>query len=86
MRLKCSAITDRQITQAINLECRNYSAKTVVNRWRFIAQVLTWATGKNYPTKLPQETSLQRAYVKLLSSGKVPLSDTTANAFICRQL
>ena len=54
MRLKCSAITDRQITQAINLECRNYSAKTVVNRWRFIAQVLTWATGKNYPTKLPQ--------------------------------
>lgn len=54
MRLKCSAITDRQITQAINQECRNYSAKTVVNRWRFIAQVLTWATGKAYPTKLPQ--------------------------------
>ena len=54
MKQRCSAITDRQISQAINNECRNYSAKTVVNRWRFIAQVLTWATGKNYPTKLPQ--------------------------------
>ena len=54
MRMRCSAITDRQIAQAINQECRNYSAKTVVNRWRFIAQVLTWATGKNYHAKLPQ--------------------------------
>lgn len=54
MRMKCSAITDRQISQAVNAECRKYKAKTVVNRWRFIAQVLTWATGKTYPTKLPQ--------------------------------
>ena len=54
MRLKCSAITDKQIERAINQECRQYSAKTVVNRWRFIAQVLTWATGKTYPAKLPQ--------------------------------
>lgn len=54
MKMKCSAITDRQIAQAVNAECRKYKAKTVVNRWRFIAQVLTWATGKNYPTKLPQ--------------------------------
>lgn len=54
MRMKCSEITDKHIEQAINAECRNYSAKTVVNRWRFIAQVLTWATGKEYPAKLPQ--------------------------------
>lgn len=54
MKMKCSAITERQIAQAVNAECRNYKAKTVVNRWRFIAQVLTWATGKTYPTKLPQ--------------------------------
>lgn len=54
MRMKCSAITDKQIEHAINAECRQYSAKTVVNRWRFLAQVLTWATGKNYPAKLPQ--------------------------------
>lgn len=54
MKMKCSAITDRQIAQAINAECRNYKAKTVVNRWRFIAEVLTWATGKTFPAKLPQ--------------------------------
>lgn len=54
MRMKCRAITDKHIEQAINAECRRYKAKTVVNRWRFVAQVLTWATGKSYPTKLPQ--------------------------------
>lgn len=54
MRMKCSSITDKQIEQAINAECRRYKAKTVVNRWRFIAQVLSWATGKNYSAKLPQ--------------------------------
>lgn len=54
MRMKCSAITDKHIERAVNAECRRYKAKTIVNRWRFIAQVLTWATGKTYPTKLPQ--------------------------------
>lgn len=54
MRMKCSAITNKQIEQAINAECRKYAAKTVVNRWRFIAQVLTWATGKEHSAKLPQ--------------------------------
>lgn len=54
MRMKCSTITDKQIEQAINSECRRYKAKTVVNRWRFLSQVLTWATGKNYSAKLPQ--------------------------------
>jgi len=54
MRMKCGAITDKQIEQAINTECRQYAAKTVVNRWRFIAEVLTWATGKTYSPKLPQ--------------------------------
>lgn len=54
MRMRCSAITDKHIEKAINAECRQYKAKTVVNRWRFIAQVLTWATGKNYPSRLPQ--------------------------------
>lgn len=54
MRMKCSAITDKHIEQAINAECRQYKAKTVVNRWRFLSQVLTWATGKHFPAKLPQ--------------------------------
>jgi len=54
MRMKCSAITDKHIEQAINVECRRYKAKTVVNRWRFLAQVLSWATGKHYSAKLPQ--------------------------------
>lgn len=54
MRMKCSVITDKHIEQAINAECRRYKAKTVVNRWRFLAQVLSWATGKHYSAKLPQ--------------------------------
>jgi integrase len=54
MRMKCSAITDKHIEQTVNSECRRYKAKTVVNRWRFLAQVLTWATGKHYSAKLPQ--------------------------------
>lgn len=54
MNMKCSAITDRHIAQAINSECRSFSAKTVKNRWGFISQVLTWATGKEYQAKLPQ--------------------------------
>ncbi len=54
MRRRCSSITDKMIEQAINAECRKYSAKTVTNRWRFIQQVLTWTTGKQYSAKLPQ--------------------------------
>lgn len=54
MRMKCSAITDKHIEQAINKECRQYKAKTVVNRWRFLSQVLTWATGKHFTARLPQ--------------------------------
>lgn len=54
MLMKCSKITDRVIAAAINAECRNYSAKTVVNRWRFLAQVLEWATGQRFDPALPQ--------------------------------
>lgn len=54
MPMKCSKITDKVIATAINNECRNYSAKTVMNRWRFIAQVLEWATGERFDPNLPQ--------------------------------
>lgn len=54
MRMKCNTITEKHIEMAINTECRQYKAKTVVNRWRFIAQVLSWSTGKRYSSKLPQ--------------------------------
>lgn len=54
MQLRCSVITEARIAQAINSECRVYKAKTVVNRWRFLSQVLTWATGKTFSPKLPQ--------------------------------
>lgn len=54
MRMKCSAITEKHIEQAVNIECRTYKAKTVVNRWRFLSQVLSWATGRPYSAKLPQ--------------------------------
>ena len=54
MSMKCSKITDKVVATAINAECRNYSAKTVVNRWRFIAQVLEWATDQRFEPALPQ--------------------------------
>lgn len=54
MPMKCGKITDKVIAAAINQECRQYSAKTVTNRWRFIAQVLEWATGERYSPSLPQ--------------------------------
>lgn len=54
MKLRCSRITDRVVASAINSECRRYSAKTVVNRWRFIGQVLEWATGERITPNLPQ--------------------------------
>jgi len=54
MQMKCGKITDKAIASAINAECRSYSAKTVVNRWRFIAQVLEWATDNRFEPLLPQ--------------------------------
>lgn len=54
MPMKCSKITDKVIAAAINNECRQFSAKTVVNRWRFIAQVLEWATDQRFDPALPQ--------------------------------
>ena len=54
MKMKCKDITEAKIAKAINQECRTYKAKTVINRWRFISQVLTWATGEHFTPQLPQ--------------------------------
>lgn len=54
MPMKCGKITDKVIATAVNNECKRYSAKTIENRWRFIAQVLEWATGERFTPKLPQ--------------------------------
>ncbi len=54
MTMKCGKITEKAIAAAINQECRSYSAKTVVNRWRFLAQVLEWAVGRRFEPSLPQ--------------------------------
>lgn len=54
MRMRCGQINAKTIATAINQECRNYSAKTVTNRWRFLAQVLEWATGERFDPSLPQ--------------------------------
>lgn len=54
MGMKCGKITDKVIATAINAECGKYSAKTVVNRWRFIAQVLEWAVEERFDPSLPQ--------------------------------
>lgn len=54
MKIKCKDITETMIARAINEECRSYTSKTVINRWRFISQVLTWATGEHFTPQLPQ--------------------------------
>jgi integrase len=54
MRMRCSAINDKAVEKAINQECKLFKAKTVVNRWRFLAQVLEWATGERIAPSLPQ--------------------------------
>lgn len=54
MQMRCGKITDSVVAKAINIECRNFSAKTVVNRWRFVAQVLEWAIGERFTPSLPQ--------------------------------
>lgn len=54
MQLRCGDLDEKKIARAINLECQKYSAKTVVNRWRFVSQVIEWATGKKFSPELPQ--------------------------------
>lgn len=54
MHLRCRDITAKQVESAINQECKTCSAKTVTNRWRFLSQVLEWATGQRIPASLPQ--------------------------------
>lgn len=54
MHLRCGDIDEKKIARAINMECKKYSAKTVVNRWRFLAQVIEWAAGNKFSPELPQ--------------------------------
>lgn len=54
MRMRCGEITAKKVSSAINAECKKYSSKTVVNRWRFVGQVLEWATGERITPNLPQ--------------------------------
>lgn len=54
MPMKCGKITDKVIAKAINSECKKYAAKTVENRWRFIAQILEWAVDERFTPALPQ--------------------------------
>lgn len=63
MKMKCSKITDKAVSSAINAECKRYSAKTVVNRWRFISQVLEWATEKRFSPGLPQVVVKDREFL-----------------------
>ena len=54
MRMPCGKITQKVAAAALNQECKRFSAKTVKNRWGFIAQVLEWATGERFDIALPQ--------------------------------
>ena len=63
MHRKCAQITDTMIAQAISIETRKYKAKTVINYWRFIKQVLTWATGRKYSASLPQLVPAERDFL-----------------------
>jgi integrase len=54
MKIKCKDLTENIVARAVNDECRSYAAKTVVNRWRFLAEVIEWATGATFHPQLPQ--------------------------------
>lgn len=54
MKLRCKDLTENIIARAVNDECRSYAAKTVVNRWRFLAEVIEWATATTFHPQLPQ--------------------------------
>lgn len=63
MQRKCIQITDTMIAQSISMETRQYKAKTVINYWRFIKQILTWATGRQYSASLPQLIPARREFL-----------------------
>ncbi len=63
MKMRCRDITAKRAAAAINSECKNFSAKTVVNRWRFISQVLEWATDERIDVSLPQVVVKDRDFL-----------------------
>lgn len=82
MNMRCRDITEKHVETAINNECKNFSAKTVTNRWRFLSQVLEWATGERIKASLPQVVVKDheildpddiRAYLKHIKGTKVEI-------------
>lgn len=63
MRMPCGKITEKVAASAINEECKKYAAKTVVNRWGFISQVLEWATSERISPDLPQVVTTPKEFL-----------------------
>ena len=56
-------VTQDQWQWAVNLEAKKVNAKTLTNSWRFIASVITEATGKTVSIKLPQIVPNERPWL-----------------------
>ena len=91
MLMACGRITEKVAAAAINEECKRYSAKTVVNRWGFIGQVLEWATGERISPMLPQvvtnppewEQAVSIESVKRRRSPSFRTRRSTTSSMVC---
>lgn len=63
MKKDIHMVTQDQWQRAVNLEAKKVNAKTLTNSWRFIASVITEATGKTVSIKLPQIVPNERPWL-----------------------
>lgn len=55
MHTRIGTISESRWRSLVNLEAKNYSAKTVKNAWGFMASVIRESTGKEISVNLPQQ-------------------------------
>lgn len=63
MKRNIADITPDQWQKAVNLEAKSVSAKTLTNSWRFIASVISEATGQKVTVRLPQIIPASRPWL-----------------------
>lgn len=63
MNQTISDISQDQWQRAVSLEAREVNAKTLTNSWRFIASVITEATGQRMNVRLPQVIPNERPWL-----------------------
>ncbi len=70
MHRSISELTQEQWQRAVSIEAKSVSAKTLTNSWRFIASVISEATGKKVSVRLPQLIPNERQW---LTPDQIPV-------------